>query len=181
RLALADIAGLVLGRERNCDLGARPRIVGQIARRLRSAGTRAQLRQRQRKFRRTVERMLAGGVGVLEREDGLALDDAVVVVDLVVELERAARLPLRIPGERDGRGAVGDDLEGPGLLAAEHPMHGGGAITLDNEAVLLGAGRERRLVGVGHLVEAAFARDLEMDIAGGADDELAAGGYRDRR
>ena len=58
---------------------------------------------------------------VLQREGRLRADDAVVVLELVGELQRAARLRLRILGERDGRRAVRDGGELPGHVAGDAP------------------------------------------------------------
>ena len=121
----------------------------------------ARLRQREREIGRAEERtrrlVVLGGV-VLEREGRLRLDDAVVVLDLVVEPQRAARLPLRILDQRDRRRAVGDRGESPGEIAAADAAQRRRAVALDDEAALLGARRQRRARVGRRVLEAALAR-----------------------
>ena len=149
RLAAALIAGLVMGDQRHHHLAAGPGMLGEIVDGLPGARAGARLRQVEAELRRAEQRMrrLARFLGVLivgELEGGLGVDHAVVVVHLVVELERAARLRLGILGERDGRRAIGNGGEAPGQAAAD-ALHGGGAVALDDEAALLAAGGERLL------------------------------------
>ena len=101
---------------------------GEIARGLRRAGAGARLRQREGEFGRIEQRArrLVGGGLLLERETGLGLDHAVVVVHLVIEPQRAARLPFGILDQLDGRRPVGNGDEIPGEIAAADAMHGGG-------------------------------------------------------
>ena len=97
----------------------------------------ARLRQRERKFRRLEQRMrrLAGRhVVVLEREIGMRFDHAVVVVHLVVEPQRTARLPLRILDQLDRRRAVGDGGESPGQIAADDAVQRRRAVALDQRS-----------------------------------------------
>ena len=57
RLAAALVAGLVARHQRHRDLGAGPRMLGEVARGLRRAAAGARLRQREREFRRAEQRM----------------------------------------------------------------------------------------------------------------------------
>ncbi len=102
RLAAAFVAGLVAGDKLHRDLGAGPRMRGQIVGGLPGAGAGARLRQRQFEFGRAEQRMRRLAVRFrvllfLERENGIGADDAVVVAHLVVEAQRAAHLPLADP------------------------------------------------------------------------------------
>ena len=88
RIALADIAALVMGDERHRHFGAGPGMVGEILDGLADAVPGSRLRQHQRKLRRAVERMRrrrrrrAGrGRLILAREGGLGLGDAVIVLE----------------------------------------------------------------------------------------------------
>ena len=65
RLALALIAGLVLGRERQRDVGAGVRVFAEILHRLADAVAGARIRQHQRKLRRLEQRPRLGLVGLL--------------------------------------------------------------------------------------------------------------------
>ena len=87
------------------------------------AGAGARLRQHQREVRRAVTADAAAWPSAacragLARERRLRVDHAVVVLDLVGEQQRAARLRLRLLGERDGRRAVRNGVEGPGHVVA---------------------------------------------------------------
>ena len=159
-------------------------MLGEVARGLRRAAARARLRQRQREIRRAEQRpprLLVLDVIVLEREFGLGFDHAVVVVDLVVEPQRAARLPLRVLDQLDRRRAVGDGGEGPGEIGIGDPMQRGRAVALDHEAAFLAARRQGGARVGRRLFEAAVAHDVETHIAGRAHHQLAAGRHRDRR
>ena len=81
-------------------------------------------------------------VVVLEREVGMRFDHAVVVIHLVVEPQRAARLPFRILDQFDGRRAVGDRGESPGEIGADNPVQSRRAVALDQKAALLAARRQ---------------------------------------
>ena len=163
--------------------------LGEIARGLRRAAAGARLRQRERKFRRfeqRTHRRAGRRVVVLEREIGMRFDHAVVVVHLVVEPQRTARLPLRILDQRDGRRAVGDGGERPGEIAAADAVQHRRAVALDQEAALLAARRQscvRRACARirRRILETALAHHVEAHIAGRADHQLAAGRHRDRR
>ena len=63
RLALADVAAVVMGDERHRHFGAGPRVIGQILDRLPDALLGARLRQDQREIGRTVQRMGASPCG----------------------------------------------------------------------------------------------------------------------
>ncbi len=141
RLAAAFVAGLVARDQRHLHVGAGPGVLGEILSGLRVAGARARLRQRQREIGRLEQRMrrLAGGFVRLAREGRLRAGDAVVVLHLVVEAQRAARLPLRLLDQRDGRRLVGDGGEPPGQVGADDAAHRRRAVALDDEAALFGA------------------------------------------
>ena len=189
RLAAALVAGLVARDQRHRNHGAGPGMGGEVARGLRRAAAGARLRQRERKFRRFEQRMhrRAGRrVVFLEREIGMRLDHAVVVVHLVVEPQRTARLPLRILDQLDRRRAVGDGSEGPRQIPAADPAQHRRAVALDQEAAFLAARRQscvRRACARirRRILETAPAHHVEAHIAGRADHKLAAGRYRDRR
>ena len=83
--------------------------------------------------------MAVGAVALLQLERRLRADNAVIVLELVGKLQRAARLPFRILGERDGRRLVRDGGELPGDVAAADAAHGRRAGLVDHEAALLGA------------------------------------------
>ena len=159
RLAAAFVAGLVARDQRHDDVGAGPGMLGEIARGLRRAAAGARLRQREREIGRLEQRVrrLVGRGLLLEREAGLGFDHAVVVVHLVVEPQRAARLPFGILDQLDGRRPVGNGGEIPGEIAAADAMHGGGAVGLDDQAVFLGARRQRTAGIRRRLLEAALA------------------------
>src|SRR5215831_17664033 len=80
----------------------------------------ARLRQHQREVGRVVERsrrVAVGSLAVEQLEHRLRADDAVIVLELVGELQRSARLAFRLLGERDGRRLVRDGGELPGDVA----------------------------------------------------------------
>src|SRR5207247_1220200 len=98
-LALALVGGFVAGNERHHHVPAGPGMVGQILGGLPDAALGARLRQYQREVGRLVERtrrLAVGAFARLEREGRLRADNAVVVLELVIELQRAARLRLWI-------------------------------------------------------------------------------------
>src|SRR5581483_6232851 len=68
----------------------------------------------------------------------LGTGDAVIILDLVDELERAARLALRILGERDRRRAVRRRGKGP-LRLPRGRADMRGAIAGDGEMLFVGA------------------------------------------
>src|SRR5262245_23868343 len=120
RHALALVAGLVARAQDHRHVDAGPGMLGQILGRLPDAVLGAGLRQHQRVIGRAVERarrVAVGAFAVLQPELRLRADDAVVVFQLVGELQRAARLPLRVLGERNGRRLVGNGGELPGDVA----------------------------------------------------------------
>ena len=112
-LALALIAGLVLGRERQRDVGAGIGVFAEILHRLTDAVTGTRIRQHQRKLRRLEQRPRLGLVGLLVLRflaflgrigrTGSKLrarfGDAVIVLDLVGHLQRATGLAFRILGK----------------------------------------------------------------------------------
>ena len=100
------------------------------------------------------------GLVLLERESRLRADDAVIVLDLVGELQRAARLRLGILGERDRRRAIRDRGERAGHIVVEHAAQRRGAAIRDDEAMLLGAGGRRRRAFAARLGKAAVGRRL---------------------
>ena len=142
RRALAFVAGLVARGQDHRHVDAGPGMLGQILGGLSDAVLGARLRQRQREIGRIVERArrLAVGSGAgLQPEGRLRADDAVIVLELVVELQGAARLAFRILGERDGRRLVRDGGELPADVARGRAAHGRRAGIVDHEAALLGA------------------------------------------
>ena len=99
RGARAFIAGLVTRGQSQHDLRAGPGMIGQVLGGLACTVSRAQLRQHQREIGRAVERTRHGPVRTgffLQRKIRLRRDDTVVVLDLVGELQRSARLRLGI-------------------------------------------------------------------------------------
>src|ERR1700760_3250203 len=86
------------------------------------------LRQGEREVGRAVERARRLRL-VLEAEGRLGVGDAVVVLELVRERERAARLQFRLLVERDGRRLVRNGVEGPDdVVVAEAGERGGAAV-----------------------------------------------------
>ncbi len=146
RLALALIAGLVLCRQGQGDVGAGIGVFGEILDGLPDAVAGAGIRQRQRKLRRVEQRprrraafgRIPGPITGAGRETRLRFGDAVIVLDLVGHLQRAASLAFRILGERNGRRAVAGGAEFPWRLP-------GGradlrrAVAGDGELLLVGA------------------------------------------
>jgi hypothetical protein len=65
-------------------------------------------------------------------------DDAVIVLELVGELQGPARLAFRLLGERDGRRLVRDGGELPDDVARGGAANGGRPGVVDKEAALLG-------------------------------------------
>ncbi len=181
------VAGLILGGQRERDVGAGVRVFAEILDRLAEAVAGARVRQHEGELRRLEQRTrlaLIGAFGLhglrrLGRAHGklrLGTGDAVIVLDLVGQLQRAARLTFRILGERDGRRTIGGRSEPPLRLA------GGGAdlrcaVAADRKMLLVGA--LGRLLGRRNLLQAAGGRDIET-AAGGAYDQRRAGGYGQR-
>ncbi len=154
---LALIAGLVLGRQRQRDVGAGIGILAEILHGLADAVAGPRIRQHQRKLRRIEQRPRFGrvpasvrGLARARRKMRLRFGDAVIVLDLVGHLQRAAGLTLRILGERNGRGAVGNRGEFPlRLTGGRADMRG--AVAGDREMPFVGAlGRLLGRCGLGH-------------------------------
>ena len=150
RLAAALIAGLVLRRQRQRHVGAGIGILAEILDGLPDAVAGPRIRQHQRKLRRSRTAAAASGRAFRparrRRADEMRLrfGDAVIVLDLVGHLQRAAGLALRILGQRDGRGTVGNRAELPLRLAGGRADMRG-AVAGDGEMPLVGA--LRRLLG----------------------------------
>ena len=177
RRARTLVAGLVARGQRQRDLGAGPRMIREILGGLPGAVAGARLRQHQREIRRAVERARHAPVGpglLLQREIRLRADHAVIVLDLVGELQRAARLRLRLLGERDGRRAIRDGGEREGDVLVEHAAQGRGAAIRDGVAVLFGAGGRRRRAFAARLGKPAARHDFEPACAARADHQHAA-------
>src|SRR6476646_8831831 len=139
--ALAFVAGLVARGQDHGHVHARPRMLRQILGALSGAVLRARLRQHQRKIRRIVERargVTVGALVILQLELRLGADNAVVVFELVGKLQRAARLPLGVLGERNGRWLVRGGGELPGDVAGGGAAHGCRPCFVDHEAAFLG-------------------------------------------
>ena len=184
RLAAPFVAGLVMRDQRHGDLGAGPGVLAQIVDGLAAAVARARLRQRQPHDGRLEQRMRGGGAGfrvrVLEGEIRLRVDHAVIVLQLVVEPQRAARLRLRRLEQRDGRRPIGNGGESPGEIAAADAAQARAAVALDDEAAFGGTLGQRLLrIGLGGL-QVALRRDVETHVAGRAHHQLAAGRHRYR-
>ena len=127
RRAAPGLAGKVLGDERQLDLHARPGMVADLVEALPfgllGIGARQPQRQRRRPLVRRARALLGagprpGGRGlVLLRphalDAALGGDDAVVVLDLEEQLQRAARALLGVLGDGDLGRVVGDHLERP--------------------------------------------------------------------
>jgi hypothetical protein len=117
---LPFVAGLVLGRQRQRNVGAGVGVFAEVLDRLADAVAGARIRQRQRKLRRVEQRPRLGGLlgprpgrlfgrllGSVTGKHGVRFGDAVVVLDLVGHLQRAAGLAFRILCQRYGRRTVG--------------------------------------------------------------------------
>src|SRR5262249_54231612 len=142
RRALALVAGLVAGGQDHGDVNAGPGMLGQILGGLPDAVLGARLRQREREIGRVVERtwgLAVGALAALPLEQRLGADNAIVVLDLVGERQRPARLAFRLLGERNGWRLVRDGCEIPAHVARRRPAHGGAAGVVDHEAALFGA------------------------------------------
>ncbi len=187
RRARALVAGLVARGQRHGDIGAGPGMLGEVLGGLAHAGLGARLGQPQREVRRIIERTRRLPVGARARlapEGGLRTDDAVIVLELVVELQRTARLAFRILGKRDRRRLVRNGSEVPAHVAGAGAAHGCNAAVVDDETALLGglvdaAGIGARLRARRRIGKAARGRHVERN-AGGADHQGAAGRHRDR-
>ena len=105
---------------------------------------------------------------VLARERRLRFGDAVIVFEAVGQKQRAARLLLGILGERNRRRLVGNDVERPGQIVAG-AVQRRRAGRRDVEPIFLRAGR--RVHVVLRRRDAAFAGDIEIELAGGAHDQ----------
>src|SRR5258708_10311272 len=107
-------------------------MLSEIVRGLCSAGTGPCLRQSEAIVRRFEQWMaLSSRLLVLKGKCSLRFNDPVVVVHLVVEPQRAARLSLRLFRQFDIRRTIGDRREIPDEVATEHAVHGDGPIALD--------------------------------------------------
>src|SRR5262245_45966570 len=147
-------------------------MLGQILGGLPDAVLGAGLRQPQREIGRAVERPRRVAVGafvVLQLEQRLRADDAVVVFELVGQLQRTAGLALRILGERNGRRLVRDGGELPGDVARGGTAYGRRASVVDQEAALLGALEAVALRAGRRLGQPTGGRHVEVD-PGGAND-----------
>ena len=90
-------------------------------------------------------------------------------------------LRLRILGQRDRRRPVRNGIEGVDEVFVAQAMHLRGAAIGDEIAVLLGPSRRLGTLLGRHFGDAAGGRDVEIDLAAGADDEHAPGRDRYRR
>ena len=115
--AASFIAGLILGDERQRDVRASIGMFAQVLRGLADAVLRPRTRQTEDEFDRIVQwrRCLLRRAVVRrsQRDLGLRLGYAVIVLELVGERETAMRLSFRILRKRDRRRMVGDGLERP--------------------------------------------------------------------
>src|ERR1700730_1902106 len=172
RFARPLIAGLIARGQRQRHFGAGPRMIREVLGGLPGAVAGARLRQHQREVRRAIkrtQRAAVGGLVLLERENRLRADHAVVVFHLVGELQRAARLRLRVLGERDRRRAVRNGCEREGHVVVQHAAQRRGAAVRDGVAVFLGAGGRRRRALAACLGEASRGDDVEPARPRGAD------------
>src|SRR5262249_58906767 len=128
-------------------------------------------------------RLAIGADRILELEQRLRVDDAVVVCALVAELQGAASLRFGLLGERNGGRTVRHCGEAPDHVMRNSAAHGYGASLVDYEAMFLGAlgrGGHDGLVAGGlvaglGLLEPACRHDIKADLAARTDDERAAG------
>ena len=208
RLAPAFIAGLVLGRQRQRDVGAGIGVFAEILHGLADAVAGARIRQHQRELRRVEQRprlgrllvavlaapALAASLAAVTGKRGARFGDAVIVLDLVGHLQRAAGLALRILCQRNGRRTVGRGGELPLRLAGRRADMGG-AVAGDLEMPLVGAlgrllaGRDFADAATDHHVDGAAARAHQKRAAGrnrqrpavGPAGVLVGGGKNDRR
>src|SRR4029450_3422737 len=97
-------------------------------------------------------------------ENRLRAGDAIIVLKLVGQLQRAARLALRLLGKRDGRRLIGDGGELPGNVARGRAAHGSRAGVVDHKTALLGTLGIGLRAG-GWLGEAAACRHVEVNSA----------------
>src|SRR5262249_57164023 len=94
----------------------------------------------QREVGRVVERsrrVAVGSLAVEQLEHRLRPDDAVIVLELVGEPQRPARLAFRLFGDRDGLRLVRDGGELPGDVARRGAANGRRPRLADDEAPLL--------------------------------------------
>jgi hypothetical protein len=130
----------------------------------------ARVRQHQRKLRRLEQRprlgrLVAvlgglGAIGLAGRELRARFGDAVIVLELVGHLQRAAGLTFRILGQRNGRRAVGGGGKSPLRLACRRADMRG-TVTGDLEMTFIGAlGRLLARRDLGHA-----AADHDIDGA----------------
>src|SRR5262245_31111459 len=172
RLALAFVARLVARGQNHCHVAASPRMLGQIFGALSDAVFGARLRQHQREVGRVVERsrrMAVGSVAVEKLEHRLRANDAVVVLELVGELQRPAHLTFRLLGERDGGRLVRDGGELPGNVARGSAANSGRSGIVDDEATLPRTLGIAALRAGGRLGKAASCNNVEVN-SGRADD-----------
>jgi hypothetical protein len=175
RLAASLVAGLILGRQRERDVGAGIGILAEVLDGLTDAVAGPDIRQHQRELRWIEQRPRLGSIGRFAgRKLRVRFGDAVVVLDLVGQLQRTARLAFRILGERNGRGMVSQRAEAP-LRLARRRADVRGAIAGDG--VMSFAGALGRLLGGRSLRDPTAHNDVE-GTAAGAHDQLAAGRHR---
>ena len=67
-------------------------------------------------------RLASAASALLRANIALRFDDAVIVLHLVVELQRAARLRLGVLGQRDGRRLVRNGIEREGEVLARSSL-----------------------------------------------------------
>src|SRR5262249_41507957 len=166
RRALAFVAGLVTSGQNHRYVGTSPRMLRQILGGLSDPVLCAGLGEHEREVGRAIERTRGVAVGALvaeQLEHRLRADNAVVILKLVGELQRAARLALRLFGEPDRRRLVGNRGELPCYIARSSTAHGGRAGLVDHEPALLGTLGVVALAARGRLGEAAACRHIETN------------------
>ena len=188
------LAGQVLGHQRQLHLHAGPEMVADLVEALAlgllGVGARQPQRQRRRALVGRTRALLGAGAGPGGR--GLVLlgadaadaafggDDAVVVLDLEGELQRAARGALGLLGQGDLGRIVGRDHERPAQQRRAAAVDRDGARLAHLELELGdigGAGRRRRLEALRRAVVAgSFERERTQRGAGPAHDQHAAVG-----
>src|SRR5262249_31360572 len=104
-------------------------------------------------------------------------DDAVIVLELVGELQCPARLAFRLFGERDSRRLVRDGGELPGDVARGGAANGRRPGVVDDEAPLFGALGVAALCARGRLRKPAACDHIEVN-SGRADDQHASRRHR---
>ena len=169
-------------------------MLGQVLRGPGGVRLAATARQRQRHFGRAVQRPRLGRRRVGKREDSLRRRRAIVVVDLIAQLQSTVDGAFRLADEADLRRRVGRHRKGP---AAQFPVAGGQskrAARIELRAELARFGRCRRdrigrcihrrgsrLDGANRTVLMGDAQRLVARTAGDAQRNLAACRHGDRR